>query len=243
LLRLIIGLLTSDFAVFDGTTIPNCSSFNNIEWTYNNGQLLSGAAYLYNFVPPTPLILVNTNIPQTNGDTKWKTRVDSLLAAAQKKFFTNGIINEPACESTFNCDIDQMNFKGFLAQYLALVSRMAPYTAPTIQPLLASSALAAASHCNAGTNGSMCTMFWTTTTGPQTLGVGQQMSALNVFNANLLKFVGAAAEVATGNSGGTSVGDPNAGNSNSDQVYTYVSFIPFFAFGLMREDSACYGGG
>ena len=70
-------------------------------------------------------------------------------------------------------------------------------------------------------------MFWTTTTGPQTLGVGQQMSALNVFNANLLKFVGAAAEVATGNSGGTSIGDPNAGNSNSNEVFTYVFLFPF----------------
>jgi len=113
-----------------------------------------------------------------------------------------------------------MNFKGFLAQYLALVTRMAPYTTADVNALLATSATAAASHCNAGTNGTMCTMFWTTSDGPATLGVGQQMSALNVFNANLLKFAANSAEVVTSASGGTSQGNPNAGNSNSDSLST-----------------------
>lgn len=45
------------------------------------------------------------------------------------------------------------------------------------------------------------------------------MSALNVFNANLMKFQ--ATTPATSNTGGTSVGNPNAGNSNSDQLVTY----------------------
>jgi mannan endo-1,6-alpha-mannosidase len=118
-----------------------------------------------------------------------------------------------------------MNFKGFLAQYLALVTRMAPYTTDDINALLQSSATAAASHCNAGTNGTMCTMFWTVNDGPATLGVGQQMSALNVFNANLLKFVSNSATVVTSSSGGTSQGNPNAGNTDSDQVYTYKSLV------------------
>lgn len=53
-----VGLLTSDYSIYDGstigTTIPGCQSFDQIEWTYNNGQLLSGSAFLYNFVPPSP---------------------------------------------------------------------------------------------------------------------------------------------------------------------------------------------
>lgn len=146
--------------------------------------------------------------------------MDSLLGAAKSKFFSNGIIYEPACETGFTCNIDQMNFKGFLAQYLALVTRMAPYTTDEINALLQTSATAAAAHCNAGTNGTMCTMFWTVNDGPATLGVGQQMSALNVFNANLLKYVSTSAQVVTSSSGGTSQGKPDAGNSNSDQVYT-----------------------
>jgi len=47
----VVGLLTADYSVYDGTNIPNCTSFDQIEWTYNNGQLLSGSAYLYNYVP------------------------------------------------------------------------------------------------------------------------------------------------------------------------------------------------
>ena len=52
----LLGLLTSDYSIYDGTTIgttvPGCQSFDQIEWTYNNGQLLSGSAFLYNFVTP-----------------------------------------------------------------------------------------------------------------------------------------------------------------------------------------------
>ena len=48
------------------------------------------------------------------------------------------------------------------------------------------------------------------------------MSALNVFNANLLKFAANSAEVVTSASGGTSQGNPNAGNSNSDSLSTYL---------------------
>ena len=44
------GLLSTDWSVYDGLTITNCSNYNHIEWTYNNGHLLVGAAYLYNFV-------------------------------------------------------------------------------------------------------------------------------------------------------------------------------------------------
>jgi mannan endo-1,6-alpha-mannosidase len=102
---------------------------------------------------------------------------------------------------------------------MGLVSHMAPYTAAPINTLLASSAIAAANHCIYGTNGTQCNMFWTTDQGPATLGVGQQMSALNVFNANMMKFTSQA--VVTSNSGGTSVGDPNAGSPTSDQIDTY----------------------
>lgn len=209
------GLLDTDWAVYDGTSLPNCTTFNHIEWTYNNGQLLSGAAYLYNFVPSP---LKQTKLTQTNGDATWKSRLDSLLAAAKTKFFSNGVIWEPACEQNYNCDTDQLCFKGFLAQYLALVARMAPYTAADIVPLLESSATAAASHCNTGTNNTMCSMFWTTDSGPQTTGVGQQMSALNVFNANMLKFT--EVSVVTSSTGGNSTGNVNAGNPTSDQMNT-----------------------
>jgi mannan endo-1,6-alpha-mannosidase len=65
----------------------------------------------------------------------------------------------------------------------------------------------------------MCTMFWTVDNGPAILGVGQQMSALNVFTANMVKFT--AIQPVTSSSGGTSTSDPNAGDPTSGQVDTY----------------------
>jgi len=102
---------------------------------------------------------------------------------------------------------------------MGLTTQLASYTAAALNPLLQTSATAAANYCNQGTNDTQCTMWWTGTAGPATLGVGQQMSALNVFNANMMKFT--AITPTTAGNGGTSVGNPDAGNSNSNQLTPY----------------------
>jgi mannan endo-1,6-alpha-mannosidase len=112
---------------------------------------------------------------------------------------------------------------------MATTTQLASYTAGTVFPLLATSASAAARFCNQGTNNTQCTMWWTTNDGPLTIGVGQQMSALNVFNANMMKFV-SSSSVASANTGGTSSGNPNAGSPNSDQLTTYFLSLPFPVF-------------
>jgi mannan endo-1,6-alpha-mannosidase len=103
---------------------------------------------------------------------------------------------------------------------MATTTQLASFTAGTVYPLLATSATAAASFCNQGTNNTQCTMWWTNSSGPPTLGVGQQMSALNVFNANMMKFV-EKSSVTTANTGGTSQGNPDAGSTTSDQITMY----------------------
>jgi mannan endo-1,6-alpha-mannosidase len=112
---------------------------------------------------------------------------------------------------------------------MATATQLAPYTAGTIYPLLATTASTVGGFCNQGVNNSECTMWWTTTAGPATTGVGQQMSALNVFNANIMKFMTSSA-VATANSGGTSAGNPDAGSTTSDQSIMYAP-LDFLAFG------------
>jgi len=116
---------------------------------------------------------------------------------------------------------------------MGLATQLASYTSVAINPLLQTSANAAAKYCNQGTNNTQCTMWWTGAVGPATLGVGQQMSALNVFNANMMKFIVAAPT--TSQNGGTSVGNPDAGNSNSDQLTPYHHPPPpqhvFWGFG------------
>lgn len=139
--------------------------------------------------------------------------MDALLAAAKTKFFNNGTIWEPKCEPSGHCDPDQTTFKGFLAQYLGLVAHLVPYTASEIYPLLKSSALAAGDHCIVGTSGEMCSMLWTTEPDNTAPTMGPQMSALNVFLANMMAFSNA--QVVSQKSGGTSEGNPGAGTSTS----------------------------
>lgn len=49
--------------VYDGGYISdNCTDVSNLEWTYNSGLFIAGAAYLYNHT----------------GDQKWLTRLESV---------------------------------------------------------------------------------------------------------------------------------------------------------------------
>ena len=46
-----IGLMSPQYQFFDGTDDTlNCSQFNHIQWTYNAGVYLLGAANMYNYV-------------------------------------------------------------------------------------------------------------------------------------------------------------------------------------------------
>jgi mannan endo-1,6-alpha-mannosidase len=202
------GLMSSDYSIVDGADVPNCTDPDMIQWSYNNGQFLSGCAYLYNY---------------TNGDSFWKEKLDKLLSNALTKFFTSGanILYEPACEVTRTCNTDQTSFKGYLAEYLAYVTQMAPYTASQIYSYLATSATAAGATCS-GTGASMvCSLQWTTGKYDGTVkAVGEQLSVLNVLNANLVKYVN---PPVTNNTGGTSQGDPNAGTSSGSSAVGTVS--------------------
>ena len=109
---------------------------------------------------------------------------------------------------------------------MATAAQLASYTSGQIFPLLASTAKAAASFCNQGADGKQCTMWWATTGGPLTIGVGQQMSALNVFNSNLMQF--ASNSIATSDNGGTSKGDPSAGTNPTDRLKPYPMAIMLF---------------
>ena len=196
------------------------------EWSYNNGLLLSGSAYLYNMVPPFPipchsihLLSFHLQHPtnQKTSDQIWKTRVDRFITSFQSRWFQNGTIWEAACEQTHSCNTDQFCFKGFLAQYMALTALLIPSTGNIIFLLLASSASATAQHCIWDSSGTMCSGYWTQSPDPSEYitAVGPQMSALNLFNANLLHpghMVNVNTTVATNLTGGTSLGDPNAGS-------------------------------
>jgi mannan endo-1,6-alpha-mannosidase len=103
------------------------------------------------------------------------------------------------------------SFKAYLTRWLAATTRVAPYTYDLIMPKLAASAQAAALQCNGGDNGRMCGLSWSKGADwDGTQGVGQQMAAMSVIFTNLLPLVDIGAPF-TNSTGGTSVGNPNAG--------------------------------
>lgn len=119
---------------------------------------------------------------------------------------------EQACEGVGTCDTDQLSFKAYFSAWLAQTTVLAPFTYPTIAPLLAASAKAAGTACTGGNQGTTCGFKWTTGSYDGTTGVGQQMSALGAINSALVQIPSEAAVIPVTNStGGTSIGNAAAG--------------------------------
>lgn len=84
---------------------------------------------------------------------------------------------------------------------------LAPFTYDTIMPVLKTSISAAVAQCTGGDNGRFCGFHWTTGVFDGKTGAGQQMNVLGGLTALL-----SASPPLTNTTGGTSVGDPNAGS-------------------------------
>lgn len=120
---------------------------------------------------------------------------------------------EVACEGPGTCDTDNYSFKAYLSRWMAASTKVAPFILPLVMPKLRASAIAAAQQCSGGSNGQMCGMKWTQ--GAQwdgTMGVGQQMAALEVIQSNLIQGVSAPV---TNSTGGTSKGNAAAGGGST----------------------------
>ncbi|KIW09438.1 uncharacterized protein PV09_00323 [Verruconis gallopava] len=204
-----IGLMDGSggtYHFYDGSddTI-NCTQINHIQWTYNAGVYLYGASIMYN---------VSAEADPNSSDTAmWKQRVDMIVGGLDV-FFNNGIMFEVACETNGKCDVDQRSFKAYLARWMAASTKVAPWTASTIMPLLQKSAQAAVGTCSAGIDGNQCGLRWTEgAVNDGSMGVGEQMSALEVVQSNL---IGNVAGPLTNSTGGTSAGNPAAGSNSDD---------------------------
>lgn len=125
-------------------------------------------------------------------------------------FFPGGIAYEIACESKLTCTTDMFSFKAYLTRWLAATTMMAPYTSGAIVSVLKTSATAAALQCSGGTTGRACGVSWSKGADwDGTSGVGQQMAAMSAMFTTL---VASASPPVTNHTGGTSVGNNNAGS-------------------------------
>ena len=125
---------------------------------------------------------------------------------------------EQACESTGKCDTDQQSFKGYLSRWMAAATKVAPFIEEWAMPRIQASAKAAALTCTAGSDGNQCGLEWTKQANDGNLGVGEQLAALQIVQANLITTV---AGPLTNSTGGTSIGNPSAGGSTSSSPIVF----------------------
>ena len=123
---------------------------------------------------------------------------------------------EVACETQGpqgTCNNDQPSFKAYLARWMAATIQLAPFTREFILPKLKASAVGAAGQCSGAPRGNtMCGRKWFQTQWDNNQGVGEQMSALSVIQANLIDKVPGPVSL---EQGGTSKSDPSAGTTDS----------------------------
>jgi mannan endo-1,6-alpha-mannosidase len=119
------------------------------------------------------------------------------------------IMLEVACERNGLCDHDQRSFKAYLSRWMGWTVLAAPWTKDSIMPRLRASAVAAAKQCGGGAKGNTCGLrWWRNGENDGEVGVGEQMSALEVIQ-NLL--VDQVAGPVSEETGGISKNDPSAG--------------------------------
>ncbi len=202
-----IGLIDQDYNVYDGSDdLLNCSEINHIQYSYNAGVWLLGAASMYN---------------HTNGSALWRDRTQKLLDRSIAFFGdpVTKILIEISCETQVppTCNTDMKSFKAYITRWMAATTKMAPFTYDQISEFLLINAKAAAAQCTGGPKGRECGLKWIN--GGQvgvwdgTTGVGEQMGALEVIQSTLIReTVGPV----TNDTGGTSVGDNDAGTGAVD---------------------------
>ncbi|KAF6841686.1 mannan endo-alpha-mannosidase dcw1 [Colletotrichum plurivorum] len=210
-----VGLITPDFKIYDGATVDNgknCKQLDTIQWSYNAGIFLHGAAVMYNLT----------------SDKKWLTRTEGVLKETTGLFFNQSAMTEQACEPFTLCDIDQQSFKGYLTRWMAGTAQVVPQLFDQIMALLKPNAEAAISVCNGpsvagfkGKPGTACGFKWN----PKgqfdgQAGVGPQMNALDAAMYMLIKKADVKTAPVTADTGGTSVGNPNAGMSLQPKIPT-----------------------
>lgn len=193
-----VGLMDNDYNIYDGAHVEhNCTDINKAQFSYNAGVYLLGAAYMYNY---------------TNGSDIWRDRITNLLNTTVNIFFPDNIAHEVACEDHNTCTTDMFSFKGYVHRWLSVVTQVAPFTAEKLIPVLKTSAEAAVAQCTGGDNQRTCGFKWSTKVFDGQVGAGQTMNVLAAVSSLL---IGQAKAPVTNSTGGTSVGDFNAGSSST----------------------------
>lgn len=169
-----VGIIDKHYNVFDGTdSATNCTQINPLSFSYQNGIFLYGAAAL----------------AKQTGDDVWATRAEGLLGAAALFFspYKNAtdVMWEHACEGVGSCTKDMKTFKGFLSRFMYSSIQVLPSLASNVTDYMRTSATAAGKACTGANiddaptaNGTTCGQKWYVNGFDGSVGLGQEMCAL-----------------------------------------------------------------
>lgn len=132
-----------------------------------------------------------------------------------EKFFPDsngGIFEEVTCEPSEVCNNNEILFKGLVSSWLSFTAILVPSTFSTILPKLQASAEAAAKSCT-GHNNNTCGVRWYQSEYDGWIGMEEQISATDVFVANLINFNRSGPVTST--TGGNSTSNLNAGENDT----------------------------
>ncbi|KIH86846.1 mannan endo-1,6-alpha-mannosidase [Sporothrix brasiliensis 5110] len=203
-----VGYMDAEYNIYDGAHVEtNCTDINKAQFSYNSAVWLLGAAYMWNHTE----------------EAKWQTRVEGLLNRTITFFFPDGVAYEVACETHMTCTTDMLTYKGFLHRWMASTAQVAPFTHDRIMAVLQTSTQAAVDQCTGGDNGRTCGFQWSSRAFDGSVGAGQTMNVLAAVSSLLVDEVHAPL---TNQTGGTSVGNPNAGSGSVDNP---TEFAPITA--------------
>lgn len=198
-----INTTTSNWPVFDGATITDdCDTVSNLEWTYNSGLFMAGAAFMYNY---------------TEEET-WLNRTTNIWGRARVFFLSeSNIMYEAACQPSGLCNTDQRSFKAIFSRFLGLTCLMAPTLNDDIQSYLNYTTGGILTSCTGGTDGHTCGLNWGAGEWDGKYGLGEQMSALEAIQNRL---VWTKAPPLTPETGASSSGNGSAGTTETDSATT-----------------------
>ncbi|KAL3435580.1 glycosyl hydrolase family 76-domain-containing protein [Aspergillus tetrazonus] len=188
---------TNTWFVADSTSGTNdCVDAGRMQWSYNYGTFIAGAAYMYN----------------ATKDVKWRNRTEGLVDHVFKQFFPTKyttaigpgtIFSDVACEPLQTCDRNMLNFKGWSSMWLAMAAIMVPELREKITPKLQGSALAIGRSCDGSSEGksNLCGSRWYQDTWDGIQGLEVQQAALGGITANLMLLTDVAAKTIDTNPG------------------------------------------
>jgi len=211
-----MGLISKpDYRIYDGAHIPECVVSSKIQWTYNAGIYLSGAAYLYDYY---------RNQTNTAKMTFWETETHKLLNGTDEPFFNADpkyaqlVMQESACEFGPTCNTDQRSFKAYLSRFMGQTMVLVNSTQSFIMPRLKASAVAVGKVCTGPPDGETCGLQWRqekfdgSPYGIAIGGGGEHMAAMELFQS-LLVPLNVEKSTPLTKVRGTSPGDPSAGSN------------------------------